>query len=90
MQPNKSRRLLLVAGVFEGAIEDTAWVVDKDSKPQIDSEETVMRMWVNAERTSCTKILPTQIAIIIWVWPRQRCTPQEKYSFFIYQHLSPY
>ncbi len=59
----QSGHSVLVAGGFEGAIEDTAWIVDKDSKPQPDprylsnAEETDTRMWVNAERTSCTKIL---------------------------------
>ena len=54
---------LLIAGGFEGEIEDTAWVVKKGSEPQPDSryssnaEETDTRMWISVEKTVYTNVL---------------------------------
>ena len=54
---------LLIAGGFEGEIEDTAWVVKKGSEPQPDpryssnAEETDTRMWISVEKTVYTNVL---------------------------------
>lgn len=54
---------LLLAGGFEGDIEDTAWTVTKGTTPQPNpiytcaAEETDTRLWLNVKCTSSSKIL---------------------------------
>ena len=54
---------LLLAGCFDGPIEDTAWLITRDSSPQptpaytCNAEETDTRIWLHCRQTQCEEIL---------------------------------
>ena len=60
IQPGKA---IIIAGCYEGDIEDTAWVIVRDSTPQpipiyrSNAEETDTRLWVHCKNTECRRIL---------------------------------
>ena len=54
---------LLLAGCFDGHLEDTAWFITRDSTPQpnpaftSNAEETDTRIWLHCKQIDCDKIL---------------------------------
>ena len=57
------RKMLIMAGCYEGDIEDTAWSITRESNPQplpvysCNAEETDTRLWLHCKHTECQKIL---------------------------------
>ena len=60
IQPGK---VLIMAGCYEGDIENTAWLIARGSTPQplpvytCNAEETDTRLWLHCRHTECRKIL---------------------------------
>ena len=60
IQPGK---VLIMAGCYNGDLEDTAWLIARDSTPQplpvytCNAEETDTRLWLHCRHTECRKIL---------------------------------
>ena len=83
LQPGKR---FLVAGGFEGAIEDSAWFVTAGSKPEpnphysCNAEETDTRLWLHIRKSPCSKILirspDTDIYHILLVYQYTTRTPK--------------
>ena len=63
--------MLIVAGGFQGEIEDTAWYVTENNKPQPEpaytcsAEESDTRIWLHVKASNAQKILMSQILMSI-------------------------